>query len=817
MKNIMPYFYALILMSAIYLPSYGQVDINYQLPPREILELADAPLTPALRLDREGEWMLLLGRDAYKSLDELSAPEYRLAGLRINPSTNGSSRDRFYNNITVKKLRSQEETRVELPADARIGNLATSPDNHKVAFTMTVKDGIELWVLDVERASAWQLTGPVISDAIGYMPFQWDADNNSLVCKLIPEERGELFETSRLPAGPIVSENTGNRAPARTYQDLLQNKEDEANFEYFCTSTLARIDLEGMITVLTEPMIISSFELSPDGNYFMLDVIRRPFSYLVPYYRFAYSTLIYERNGKLVRSFVDIPVAEVIPTAYDAARKGPRNISWRDDRPAEVYWVEALDDGDPAVEADKRDALYATGYPFDITLKRLILKTTRRFSYISWGNEHTAIARDYWWKTRQSTVYLIDPSKENPDPAILFDLNTEDLYNNPGSWVTRENEFGRQALLFDGRGRLFLIGEGYGPEGNRPFLDAYRIDRRTTERLYQAAGTDSYERIIDVLDINKGEIITSIESVDEAPQFYIRNIYKRIAPLQVTRFDNPYEIMAGVKKEFIRYTRDDGVDLTATLYLPPGYDPETDGRLPMLMWAYPVEYKDADAAGQVKSSPYQFTRPYYGSPVYWGFRGYAILDRADFPIIGEGKDEPNDTFIPQLVANARAAIDHVSGLGMADPARVAIGGHSYGAFMTANLLSHSDLFAAGIARSGAYNRTLTPFGFQSEERSYWEAPEIYNSMSPFMHADKMKYPLLLIHGDADNNSGTHTMQSERYYNALKGHGATVRLVLLPYESHGYVARENIMHMLWEQDEWMEKYVKNKKETENSMQ
>jgi dipeptidyl aminopeptidase/acylaminoacyl peptidase len=130
--------------------------------------------------------------------------------------------------------------------------------------------------------------------------------------------------------------------------------------------------------------------------------------------------------------------------------------------------------------------------------------------------------------------------------------------------------------------------------------------------------------------------------------------------------------------------------------------------------------------------------------------------------------------------------------------------------MTANLLTHSRLFAAGIAESGAYNRTLTPFGFQNERRSYWEAPEIYNRMSPFMNADKVKDPMLLIHGMADNNSGTFPIQSESYYAALKGFGATVRLVLLPDESHGYAARESILHKHWEVLNWMNKYVRDKK-------
>jgi len=300
-----------------------------------------------------------------------------------------------------------------------------------------------------------------------------------------------------------------------------------------------------------------------------------------------------------------------------------------------------------------------------------------------------------------------------------------------------------------------------------------------------------------------------LESKKEYPNYYIRDIKKNVLK-QITFNENPFRILDDVYKEVIRYKRTDGVELSATLYLPVGYKIESREKLPMIMWAYPTEFKDKNSAGQVTVSNNEFTFLNYGSPLYWLTKGYAVLDDASFPVIGEGKTEPNDTYITQLVANAKAAIDAIDSLGFIDRDRVAVGGHSYGAFMTANLLTHSNLFAAGIARSGAYNRTLTPFGFQSEERNYWEAPDVYNAMSPFQNAEKMKTPLLLIHGEEDNNSGTFPMQSERYFNALKGLGANARLVILPKESHGYAARESIMHMLWEQDQWLEKYVKNRK-------
>jgi dipeptidyl aminopeptidase/acylaminoacyl peptidase len=369
--------------------------------------------------------------------------------------------------------------------------------------------------------------------------------------------------------------------------------------------------------------------------------------------------------------------------------------------------------------------------------------------------------------------------------------------------VTTYNQYGRSVMAIHDNA-VYLTGQGASPEGDRPFLDKLDLNTGKATRTWRSEAP-YYESVVSVIDAKKGVFITSRESQDENPNYFIRTAgSKTIA--QLTAFPHPYPQIKDVKKQVLKYKRADGVDLTANLYLPPGYKKE-DGPLPTFLWAYPAEFKSKDIAGQVKGSPYTFTRINWGSPIYWVVRGYAILDNASIPIVGEGNNEPNDTYIEQLVASAKAAIDYGASLGVVDPKRVGVGGHSYGAFMTANLLAHSDLFKAGIARSGAYNRTLTPFGFQQEERTYWEAPEVYFKMSPFSYADKIKTPILLVHGEADNNSGTFPIQTERFYNAIKGHGGTARYVLLPYESHGYRAKESIMHMLWEMDNMLETYVK----------
>ena len=690
-----------------------------------------------------------------------------------------------------------------------MANLSWSPDQTMAAFTNTTANGAELWILDIAKAEAKKMTEDKLNANMG-SPYDWFPDGSGFLVKVLPEDRKALIDkATAIPTGPRISVNEGGtKAQNRTYQDLLKDKADEANFEQLVRSTLYKVSMDGSMSQWKETGMYRAISFSPDGKYVMMTTIKRPFSYLVPYYRFPTLTEIYDQAGQLVKEIQDMALVEELPKGFGSVALGKRNISWRADHPATLYWVEALDGGDPAQEVEYRDEVFMLKAPFKGRAISMV-KTHNRFSRISWGNDKVAVAYDNWFKTRNTKSYLFNPSNPKAGAKVIADRDYQDRYSDPGYFVSKLNKYGRYTLAMDGD-NLYLIGQGYSSEGQRPFVDAFDIKTQETERLFQAENKDNFERIIDIIDIKEGKLLTRVESPKDYPNYFIRHLKKRIAPMQVTHFENPFKAMQNVHKEVITYEREDGVPLSGTLYLPVGYDKNKKEKMPMIMWAYPTEYKDKASAGQVTASSNTFTSPYYGSPVYWVTRGYVVLAGASFPIIGEGDDEPNDSFVKQLVANGKAAIDAVDKMGYIDRNRVAVGGHSYGAFMTANLLSHSNLFAAGIARSGAYNRTLTPFGFQREERSYWEAPEIYYNMSPFMHADKMKTPLLLIHGEADNNSGTYPLQSERYFNALKGLGAPVRLVMLPKESHGYAAKESVLHLLWEQDQWLEKHVKNRK-------
>ena len=803
----MKQFIYLILLLAIVTVN-AQENAIYQKPPQEILELVDVPRAPRVLLDDSKTYMILLFRDAYKSIEELSQEELRLGGLRIDPKTNIGSRVTYFNNVKIKSLKEKGDVISQvkgLPNNPKLTNFYWSPDQKKLALTNTTSDGVEVWVLDIVTSSVSKLTSANINANIGSV-INWFEDGQTLIFKTIPENREPLINTkTAIPLGPTISVNDGKKAQNRTYQDLLKNKSDEHNFEQLALSEIYKVSLDGKKEKWLDSDIYTSINFSPDGNYVKVNTVHKPFSYLVPYRRFPSKTTIYTKDGKKVETVVEVPLIEDLPKGFMSVRKGKRNFRWRNDKPATLVYTKALDDGDPENKVAFRDEVFELEAPFN-TGDKSILKTINRVNAIEWGNNSIAIAHDYWWNTRNTKTYIFNPSNTSQKPVILSDRNYQDTYSDPGDFVTERNHMGSPILTIL-KDNAFLIGDGYTEKGQFPFVDQVNLKDSKKKRIYQSAYTDKLEDLRNY-DPKKNELLVRIESPKAYPNYYLKDL-KRNQTTQLTSFENPFISIQNIHKEVIKYKRDDGLELSGTLYLPKGYDKNGNEKMPMILWAYPTEFKDKSSAGQSTNNPNEFTYPSYGSMIYWVTRGYVVLDDASFPIVGEGDAQPNDTFRAQLVANAKAAIDAVDNLGYIDRDRVAVGGHSYGAFMVANLLSHSDLFAAGIARSGAYNRTLTPFGFQREERNYWESPDVYNTMSPFMHADKMNQPLLLVHGEADNNSGTYPMQSERYFNALKGLGATVRLVILPKESHGYRSKESILHLLWEQDQWLEKHVKNK--------
>lgn len=793
--------FCFLLFSALLL---AQDDQGYQNPPKDIMDLVLAKPTPFVSLDSKGEWMLLLERSPLPSVEELAQPELRIAGIRINPMNFGPSRAVYSTNLLLKNIKTGETVQVKnLPENLRAGSIQWNTAENKIAFTHSTNKKISLWVVDLADQSARQLTEDPLNALLG-ATYAWAGDE-TIIYKTVTKQLDQQPARPAAPTGPVVQENIGKSAASRTYQDLIKSGYDEALFEFYATVQLKKISIaDGSATNLGQPAILGTWNLSPDRRYLLVRTINKPFSYLFPWNGFPHTIKLLDAgNGTEIRSLAKNPSNEGQPIGFDDVVNFPRQFNWRDDEPATITYVHALDKGLGKTKSEYRDAFMVC--PVQGEPKELF-KTRRRYQGITWGNKDLALVYEGSFAERRSRINKLNPSNGNVDS--LYERSSNDNYANIGTPVTIKNEFGQEVLLRLKNGDLLLDANGSGPKGDLPLLQTWNLNSGQRKILWQSE-EGFYEYVVTVIDANKLLFVTRRESPSQAPNYYLRELSKKKPVFKaITDFKNPYAQLEGISKQKISYKREDGVDLTADLYLPKGYDRQKDGMLPVLIWAYPREYKSAADAAQVRGSKYTFTTISGGSPLFWVTQGYAVMDNTEMPIVGTEGKEPNDNFIPQLYLNAHAAIGAIAKMGIGDSNRVAVGGHSYGAFMTANLLAHTKLFKAGIARSGAYNRTLTPFGFQAEERTYWEAPEIYYDMSPFSHANKIKTPLLLIHGELDNNPGTFPIQTERLYNAIKGHGGTVRYVQLPYESHGYTSRENILHMLWEQNQWLERYVKN---------
>ena len=778
---------------------------TYQQPPQDIQTILDADSPPAVTVSPDREWMLELKRPNLRPLSALAEPEVKVAGMKINPDTNGPAREYAYRGIVLRDMASAKRAKridLELPEGARVRNVSWNFESTGFSFTLTQEDGIELWYASIPSGEVKRLTEPVLNAAYG-APCDWLPGDRGLVCKTVPEARGEAPEASRVPTGPVIDENLGRKAPARTYSNLLKSPHDEALFEHYLQSELVLVSLDGTHQKLTDADIVDEATPSPDGEWLMVKTLQRPWSYHVSASRFPSKMRVFPIDDPGAEIVIEeLPLADDIPIARGSVRTGKRTVSWRADHPATLYAIEALDGGDAAVEADKRDRVSLLPAPFEGEFSPM-WESELRMDSLMWGDDELAMAWTWRWNDRMLRTWRLDPSGKK-EPKLMNARSYQDNYADPGSPMTWPGPYG-WGVIHEVDDGILLSGRGIRPDGVRPFLDVMDLETGETRTLWKA-GETHHETLTAVVDAEATSFITRRQSQKEPPNYLLRTAGSSRAT-GLTDFKDWAPQFAAVQKELVTYTREDGVELQARVYTPPGWR-RSQGPLPTVFWAYPNEFKSKQDAGQKTKSENMFSRPSTHSPLWFCLQGYAVIDDPTMPIVGEGDTEPNDNFIEQLVSGAEAAVKMAVDRGVADPDRLLVGGHSYGAFMTANLLAHSDLFQAGIARSGAYNRSLTPFGFQAEQRTYWDALDTYIEMSPFTHADQINEPILLIHGEVDPNPGTYPVQSERLFEAIKGNGGTVRWVVLPLEEHGYRARESIGHMLWEQFRWADTYVKN---------
>jgi dipeptidyl aminopeptidase/acylaminoacyl peptidase len=819
-------FTASLLLTA--LACHAQTAIPYQKPPAAIEQLLDAPPTPAVSLSPDRTTLLIAQPQTFPTIAEVAQPRYRLAGLRLAPATATPSAASYNIGLRLQSISSTTHKSITgLPAKLREADAIWSPDSKHIAFANKSDTALELWIIDVKAATAHRLGGLLKLNSILGRPCAWLPDSSGLLCKTVPANRGPAPKISEVPTGPHISENLGKATPAPTYEDMLSTPDDENLFEYYTTTALAIVPLTGPARTLPIKAQIDSAIPSPDGRYALVEAIHRPFSYTVPADRFPLTTELVTLKTGAIKVLNERPLIDNLPISRDAVEPGPRDFQWRSDAPATLVWIEAANHGLPDPKAPVADFVKALPAPFTAeptTLLEAPLRISRGFGGgggLSWANDHLALATVSRFSDRKSMILAFDPSTSGK-VTTLYSGSSQDRYHNPGRPLTHMNATGQPVLqLTPDAQAIYFVSEGASPQGDQPFLAAMPLTGGKEKILFRSADP-YYDEPIALLSDTK--LLVRRESKTESPNYFSASLCTQTAEpqyggafdsqlcdvvmvSQITKFPSPFAGIHMPTHQLLKYKRADGVDLTATLWLPFGYD-KSQGPLPTLMEAYPAEFKTRAAASQVSGSPNRFPNfGWGGSAVYFAQAGYAVLENAAIPIIGEGDKQPNDTYVEQLVAGAKAAVDAGVATGTVDRSRVSVMGHSYGAFMTANLLAHTDIFRAGIARSGAYNRSLTPYGFQNEERTYWQDPQLYYEMSPFSYADKIKTPILLIHGEADDNTGTYPIQSERFYAALKGQGATVRLVFLPLEPHHYGAHESLQHMLWEMTRWLDTYVK----------
>jgi dipeptidyl aminopeptidase/acylaminoacyl peptidase len=809
LKSIAPFSLLLVMVAA--LPAGAQQ--KYQHPPKEILEILDAPALPVPIVSPTGD-ALIFGRPLwYPPISDLAEPLLRLAGVRINPRNNAVHGSYYFVSYSLKKLPDGSEISVALPALTRASYPRWNANGSTFAFTNMTATSVELWVGDAATARTRRIDGISVNPVLGYS-IAWMPDQKTLLVKTVAPKRGAVPEEANAPIGPHIEESGAGTKASSTYEarDLLKTPHDADLFEHYASSQLALVDTAtGTVTTIGDADVLAKVLAAPDGQHLLVERVRRPYSFTRPYNRFPTEVEVWDAAGKKVETLASQPLAEQVP--IHGVRTGPRDFTWRATAPATIVWVEALDDGDTYKKVPHHDRVMLR--PIGGTPAELF-QTEQRFEGLEWIERgDAALLWDYDDDKHWIKGFLVDADNRTAAPRMVWSLNSDDRYHDPGSAVYRTLPNGARAVR-EFRGAIFMAGEGASPEGNRPFLD--RVDLKTlkSERLFRSS-RENLESFLDWVDPAAKTFLTRRQSRTEPPNVFLRTLgssipaavageaSSRSTSRQLTQVSDPTPQLRQISKRLVTYQRPDGVKLSFTLYLPPGYKEGT--RLPTVIWAYPLDYTDPSAAGQVTSSPQEFTTVVGPSPIFLALEGYAVLDETAMPVVGP-TETAYDTFIEQIVANAKAAIDKAVELGVTDRDRVGVSGHSHGALMTANLLAWSDLFRAGVARSGAYNHTLRPFGFQNERRTLYKATDTYLKLSPLLHANQFHDPLLIIHGERDVNPGTVPLQSEKLFEAIRGVGATVRYVVLPLESHGYAARESVEHTLYETVTWFDRYVKN---------
>lgn len=809
MKNLKFFSLTFVIVFICSLEGYSQDVIDYQIPSGSAVKLLSTPFFVE-RLSPDKRKVVVLESSNSPGSTEYGKQFYHLAGIKFDAETHLPSNLRSYSAVSFQEIGKGETIKVNgLPEQTPILDIVWSPDSRYVAIVMLEKSGASLWLVDTDTQLCKRLLDRRLAlPLVGEEFLRWHGASKYLICTIITSEKGGMPNLEENSKKPVIFENLeGRSVPRRAYQGLLTSEYDENLFDYLATGQLISVNLSGDIVKIGEPDILLDYDISPNGDYLMAHFVRKPYSYSYTVHRFPSILKIFNINSPLVQEKKQLRLDNVIrPQGRDAAYNVPRGFKWRTDQDASLIWIEAMDEGNPKTSVEFRDKVMEWKAPFDESPKVLTMLGDR-FDQAYWINDTLAIFVEKWWEERRKRWLLVDPQQ-----AILIDtlavFSSESYLDNLGKPIW-ESDSGKRKLLYRDNS-IFLSRYTYDSiDGSQPVLEKWSVTDSTFRRLWQST-PPFYESIVGWGDdYNAKKIIVSRQGTN-TPDHLVMIDLDSLKEINLTDPERTFKEAEGfiIKKTLI-YHREDGVKLKATLYYHKD-SLEKKGKLPGLVYAYPIDHIDKDKAGEIFQSPY-FYSGYTSLQKTLALEGIAILDYASFPVVAAKEGAfPNDNYLYQIEQNADAIVDAAFESGVVDTTRMAIMGHSYGAFMVANLLTHTNIFKTGIALSGAYNRSLTPFGFQREYRTYWDIQELYHQISPFQHADKLKHPILLVHGEEDDNAGTDYQQSVNYYVALKGLGKQVRFVSLPYEGHTYQLEESRLHLYWELERWVQEFLKTSK-------
>ena len=778
-------------------------DSVYQLPCERIVEIFDRPLHPLVSVLHGQDKMMSYDLSIYIPLEWLAQEVVHYGEINIYSRSRSRPRVNFHSGIHVVDISSATKgleetsfhsTRLDLPKNSAFGGGMPSFSGHALFTIEYLYDRMVLWHVDTSTYETRVLLDGGLTQVTNSVA-SWFPDNVNLLVSLIPENMEKPELASNVPTGPIIRETTGRESRIITRPNLIQDSHEEALFEYYATTQLGVLNtITGELRRIGSPGVITSTLVSPNSRFVLVHEHIKPFSKTVAYWHFPSRWYVYDlvenREIELVRHPQAVP-------QFGRVQTGKRWFSWHPLMDASLIYVEALDGGESNAPATYRDDIRLLNHPFRGNGRRLF-RTAQRLQEISFIDRDTYILSEFEWRTNTTITTLVNSRNRRHQ---ISRRHIRAIYDSPGSPVTYTTNRGQTLVLRQGN-YIFFIGDGVSRDSRVPFVDKLNVNTFVRQRIVEFDEED-FVQILDFYNNNPERLLILRQNRTTPNNMFLVNLADNTEIALTQIVDNVPEL-TNLPTRVIRYMREDGVQLSGLLYLPANFDGSE--RIPLLMSAYPREFIDAATASQIVNQDNRFVRPFGSSNLYMCLDNVAVLVNAAFPIIGD-TETANNTFIEQSIMNARAAIDYLYEEGIIDRDKVVISGHSYGAFMVLNMLAHSDLFAGGIAQNGAYNRTLTPFGFQSERRSLWQARDTYINLSPFLFANQIQAPLLLIHSTEDTNPGTFPLQSRRLFEALEGLGKTARYVQLPLEGHNYRARETHLHLLWEYQKFFDDFIR----------